>query len=126
MTTTPSPTTAGAAAFALATNTSVASTEESAVPSPTTTGAAAFALATNTSVASTEESAVPLIGCHVTTITGVRLRESPSIISQTLVGIDTNTTLQANAVGQGWYRVIYGDLQGWIREDLVIANGNCS
>ena len=55
----------------------------------------------------------------------VRLREKSSTSSATLAGVADNITLTATAYEQGWYQVLYEDLQGWIRADLLIASGDC-
>ena len=73
--------------------------------------------------------AIAVSQCRVTTTDApLNLRAEPSASSAVLAKLPYDLTLTATEYlpgAPGWYRVIYGDGQGWVREDFLNTLGDC-
>ena len=67
----------------------------------------------------------PLRACRVTTTAALRLRAEPNTDSAILTTLPYELTLTATETVEGWYRVVYGDGQGWISADYAETAGDC-
>ncbi len=55
--------------------------------------------------------------------TSVRMRESYTVDSSVLATYDTGKELDVIGINSGWYKVVDGDLTGYIRSDLMDITG---
>jgi hypothetical protein len=69
--------------------------------------------------------ASPLAGCQVRTTHTVRLRAAPDTASAILTHVPFDLTLTATERVNGWFKVIFMDMQGWISADYLTTIGNC-
>lgn len=60
------------------------------------------------------------------TASEVKLREEPDKDSKELAQLDINVEVEVLAEEDGWYRVLYGELVGYIRQDYVFVNSKGS
>ncbi len=67
-----------------------------------------------------------LSDCRVTTNNMLNLRSEPNPSGAILDVVPYNLTLQAIEATQGWYRVIYLDMNGWLSADFVTTAGTCN
>ncbi len=63
--------------------------------------------------------------CQVTTTRDIRLREEPNTASNVLAVVTHGLTFQAIEQVTGWYHITYGEMNGWISAEFVMAKGNC-
>jgi hypothetical protein len=64
--------------------------------------------------------------CNVTTTDApLNLRAAPSTSATILAQLPYDLTLRATERVPGWYRVIYLDMQGWVRDTYVRTVGDC-
>jgi hypothetical protein len=75
--------------------------------------------------APTQPPANSLNNCSVTTLYAARLRAEPNTSSAVLATVPYNLTLSATEASDGWYRVVFGDQQGWISAELLTKSGTC-
>ncbi len=68
---------------------------------------------------------VTLTGCQVTVRNIVRLRAEPNTTSRIIERLPYQLKLQATARNGNWFRVVYGDGQGWVLGDYLNKTGNC-
>lgn len=87
----------------------------------TTTGAPVVQQAAATSSATS----TPLTDCEVTTEYILRLRAEPNTSSAILDRLPMSTVVDASETVDGWYKVVYGDQQGWVSGDYVSTSGSC-
>lgn len=81
----------------------------------------------NSTAASTDPAAsapIPSVRGEATpsrgrTLTGVHLREAPSVESRSMMLIPAETTVELLRLEQGWYRVRQGTAEGWVFADLL-------
>jgi uncharacterized protein YraI len=66
--------------------------------------------------ASVQDEAMPSRG---RTLTGIHLREAPSVESRSLMLIPAETSVELLGLEQGWYRVRQGTTEGWAFADLL-------
>ncbi len=66
-----------------------------------------------------------LNNCRVTTTHMLNLRAEPSTSSTALEMVPYETTLTATAATNGWYEVVYLDMQGWLSADYLLTEGVC-
>lgn len=60
------------------------------------------------------------------TAEGVRLRSQPNTDSQVLAELPLNTEVEVLDENNGWYRVLYGDVVGYLRQDYIFVNSTGS
>ena len=60
------------------------------------------------------------------TAEGVRLRSEPNTDSQVLAELPLNTEVEVLDENDGWYRVLYGDVVGYLRQDYIFVNSTGS
>ncbi len=56
------------------------------------------------------------------TAEGVRLRSEPNTDSEVLAELPLNTELEVITADSGWYRVLYGNIVGYVRQDYIFVN----
>lgn len=66
-----------------------------------------------------------LTSCEITTLYRMHLREEPSLDSDVLTTLPSNLTVNALDKTDGWFRVVYGDYDGWLAALYVSAGRNC-
>ncbi len=57
---------------------------------------------------------------------GVRLRSAPNTESDILAELAVNTELEVLDEQDGWYRVLYGNIVGYVRQDYMFVNATGS
>ena len=63
----------------------------------------------------------------VTTAYSLNFRDAPSLSGGKIgKGIPFEATLTALAYSNGWYKVDFHGVQGWISADYVTASGDCA
>lgn len=91
-------------------------------------GGAASA-ATTTAASTTPTTAVvagsqSLRNCRVTTTRAVRIRTEPNTTTSTVIStLPWRTTYQATDRIEGWYKVVYLNMQGWVSADFLSGTG---
>jgi hypothetical protein len=70
-------------------------------------------------------SEIALDQCRVTTQYAARLRAQANTDSEIIAQLPYELTLDAVASSGDWYRVIYENTQGWVRNDLIVTAGDC-
>jgi Bacterial SH3 domain len=89
----------------------------------------AISAVTTTSASTTPTTAVvagseSLQNCRVTTTRAVRIRTEPNTTTSTVIStLPWRTTYQATDRIEGWYKVVYLDMQGWVSADFLSGSG---
>lgn len=67
---------------------------------------------------------VSLKNCRVTITRAVRIRTEPNTDTSTVIStLPWRTTYQATDRIEGWYKVVYLNMQGWVSADFVSTSG---